>query len=195
LVSQEYHHSRAATAEVYFKFSSCFFRSERVGCLDSRRSRGAYCVFLGSNLISWSSRKQPTVSRSSIEAEYKSVANTATELLWIQSLLRDLGLQLHYPPKLWCDNIGATYLSINPVRTKHVAIDFHFVRELVAAKSLEILFIPSFDQLADVLTRPLVSKRFHLLSSELNVRSPPLNLREGIKAQHTTNVSQLLKES
>jgi hypothetical protein len=167
------------------------------GCPDGRCSTGVYCVFLGSNLISWSSRKQPTVSRSSTEVEYKSVVNTGAELLWIQSLLRDLVLQLHYPPKLWYDNIGATYLSVNPIfhaRTKHVKIDFHFVQE-VAAKLLKILFIQTSDQLADVLTKPLVSKRFHLLSSKLNVCLPPLNLREGIKAHNKSNVYQQLKES
>jgi len=136
------------------------------------------------------------VSRSATEAKYKSIANTAAKLLWIQSLLRDLRLKLYSPPKLWCDNIGATYLLVNPVfhaRIKHVEIDFHFDRESVAAKSLEILFIPSSDQLADVLTKPLVSKRFHLLCFKLNVRSPPLNLQEGINAQQTSSMSNLLK--
>jgi hypothetical protein len=166
------------------------------GCLDDHRSTDAYCVFLGSNLISWSSRKQPTVSRSSTEAEYKSVANMATKLIWICSLLQELGIPLSTPPKLWCDNIGATYLSINPIfhsHTKHVAIDFHFVRELVASKDLEILFVPSADQLANVLTKPLVSKRFHHLSYKLNIRSLPLNLREGINTQHTPSGSQTIK--
>jgi len=123
------------------------------------------------------------------------VANTAAELLWIQTLLWDLGIKLPSPPKLWCYNIGATYLSVNPVfhaRAKHVEIDFHYVRELVAAKSLEILFIPSFNHLADVLTKPLVSKRFHLLCFNFNVRSPPLNLREGINAHKTSTISNLL---
>jgi hypothetical protein len=76
-----------------------------------------------------------------------------------------------------------------------VEIDFPFVQELVAAKSLEILFILSSDQLADVPTKPLVSKRFHLLSSKLNVCSPPLNLREGINTHYNSEVNQQLKES
>lgn len=102
-------------------------------------STGAYCVFLGANLISWSSRKKPTVSRSNTEPKYKAVANTATKLLWVQVLLCDLGITSTSTPTLWCDNIGATYLSVNPVFhgcMKHVEIDFHFVRDRVANKSL-----------------------------------------------------------
>jgi hypothetical protein len=116
------------------------------GCLDGRRSATAYCVFLGLNLISLSSKKQPAISRSSAEAEYKVVANTNVGLLWIQAFLNELSISLSSPPKLWCDNIGLTYMSVNPIfhaHTKHVEIDFHFVRDCVADKSLEILFIPS----------------------------------------------------
>ena len=119
---------------------------------------GGYAVFFGHNLFAWSARKQATVSRSSTEAEYKAVANATAELIWVQSLLRELGVSQAQPPVLWCDNIGATYLSSNPIfhaRTNHIEVDYHFVRERVAQKLLHIKFISSKDQLADIFTKPL----------------------------------------
>ena len=113
--------------------------------------------FLGSNLISWSSRKQATVSRSSTEYEYKALANGTIERIWIQSLLGELGMFQPRSPVLWCDNLVATYLSANPVfraRTKHIEVDFHFVWERVARKVLDIRIISSQDQVADGFTRP-----------------------------------------
>jgi histone deacetylase 1/2 len=112
-------------------------------------------VYYGPNLISWSAKKQATVSRSSTEAEYKPVANATAEIIWTQSLLRELGVRISQTPCLWCDNMGATYLSANPVfhaRAKHIDIDFHFVRERVMKKQLEIRFIRSKDQIADGFT-------------------------------------------
>jgi hypothetical protein len=120
-------------------------------------------MFFGSNLIAWSARKQATISRSSTEAEYKAVGDATTEIIWVQSLLQELGISQPQPPILWCDNIGATYLSANPVfhaQTKQIEVDYHFVWERVSQKRLLIKFISSKDQLADIFTKCLPLQQF-----------------------------------
>jgi hypothetical protein len=112
------------------------------------------------------------VSRSSTKVEYKALANATTELIWVEALLRELGVKLQKKPCLWCDNLGATYLSVNPVfhaRTRHIEIDFHFVRERVAANLLDIKFISSKDQVADGFTKALPVKQLDEFKCNLNL--------------------------
>ncbi|CAA6674570.1 unnamed protein product [Spirodela intermedia] len=139
--------------------------------------------FFGTNLVSWSSKKQPTVARSSTAAEYRAVADTIAELLWIRSLLTELRIPSTSPTTLWCDNVGATYLTANPIfhaRTKHVEFDYHFVPQQVLSKHLRVCIISSTDQHANLLTKALPKARFKLLFNKLNLVSRQ-SLRELLK--------------
>ena len=111
-----------------------YLDADWAGCSDTRRSTSGYSIFLSNNLVSWSAKKQPTVSRSSCESEYHALALTVAEVLWLTHLLRDLRVTLTHWPLLLCDNKSAIFLSSNPVshkHTKHIVLNYHFVRELV----------------------------------------------------------------
>jgi Reverse transcriptase (RNA-dependent DNA polymerase) len=145
-----------------------------------RKSTTGFCTFVGGNLVTWKSKKQNVVARSSAEAEYRAMASTASELTWIKQVLADLNIKVEEPMKMFCDNQSARHIATNPVfheRTKHIEVDCHFVREKIQSKEIETPFVKSEDQLADILTKGLNVKAFENISCKLglyNLYNPSL---------------------
>lgn len=133
-------------------------------------------MFLGDNLLSWSSKRQHTVSRSSAEAEYRAVANDVVEATWLRQLLIELRHPHHHVTLVYYDSIRFVYLSTNPVqhqRTKHVEIDLYFVQERVSLVQTRVLHVPTTSQYVDVFTKGLPTSVFQEFRSSLNVRRAP----------------------
>ncbi|KAI3743385.1 hypothetical protein L1987_61093 [Smallanthus sonchifolius] len=144
-----------------------------LGCPLSRHSRTGYLLLLGGAPISWKSKKQSVVSRSSAEAEYRAMATTVSEILWVRWLLMELGESQHGGTTLFCDNEAARHIANNPVfheRTKHVEMDCYFVRERVESKEVEPRYIETKLQIADLLTKPLGTKRLQELLVKLGMK-------------------------
>ncbi|GJW35366.1 hypothetical protein Tco_0058286 [Tanacetum coccineum] len=132
------------------------------GCQDSRRSTSGSAQFLGDRLVSWSSKKQRSTAISTTEAEYIAMSGCCAQILWMRSQLKDYGFDFNKIP-LYCDNKSAIALCCNNVqhsRSKHIDIRHHFIREQVENRVVELYFVETNYQLADILTKALPRERF-----------------------------------
>ena len=127
------------------------------------RSTFGYCTFVGGNLVTWRSKKQNVVARFSAEVEYRAMAHTASEMLWVCSLLRDQGIDVPTPMQMFYDNQAAIFIANNLVfheRTKHIEVDCHFIRDLLIRQQIVTPYVRSDDQLGDILMKLLARASF-----------------------------------
>ncbi|KAL8107165.1 hypothetical protein AgCh_023827 [Apium graveolens] len=155
-------------------------------CVDSRKSVTGYILLLGSSSVTWKSKKQTTISRSSSEAEYRAMTSATSEVTWLVRLLADFGVHNLKPVTLHCDNQPAIHIAKNPVfheHTKHIEINCHFTRDKVLEGLIQLTYLPTTSQLADLLTKSLPAPQFQLLLSKLgfhDLHSGHPNLRGGV---------------
>jgi transposase InsO family protein len=142
---------------------------------NNRHSTTGFCVFLGESLISWRCKKQQKVSLSSTEAEYRAMATTTMEVVWLRRLLADMGAEATKASQMCCDNKSAIYIASNRTfheRTKHIEMDCHYVREEYLHGIIDLPYVTSEYQLADFFTKPLAAPRFHFLLDKLSLIVP-----------------------
>ncbi|RVX10421.1 Retrovirus-related Pol polyprotein from transposon TNT 1-94 [Vitis vinifera] len=162
---------------LYFKKTSSrevevFTDADWAGSLTDRRSTTGYCSYVWGNLVTWRRKKQSVVARSSAEAEFRAMAHGICEGMWLQRILKELGIISNSTMTVLCDNKATISIAKNPVqhnRTKHVEIDRHFIKEKLEGGTIRLMYIPSSRQTADILTKALPKATYENMKSKLGM--------------------------
>ncbi|RVW67455.1 Retrovirus-related Pol polyprotein from transposon RE1 [Vitis vinifera] len=168
---------RARGRGLYFKKTSSrevevFTDADWAGSLTDRRSTTGYCSYVWGNLVTWRSKKQSVVARSSAEAEFRAMAHGICEGMWLQRILKELGIISNSTMTVLCDNKATISIAKNPVqhdRTKHVEIDRHFIKEKLEGGTIRLMYIHSSRQTADILTKALPKTTYENMKSKLGM--------------------------
>ena len=150
-----------------------FTDSDWAGDSIDRKSTSGYSLSLGSGPICWSSKKQAAIALSSAEAEYRGVVNITIQALWLQHFLTELGVQFRQPIVILCDNHSTLKFCRDPVqrqRTKHIEIQMHYIRDLIHDRVIDLQFLPSAEQTADIFTKTFTEQKFRSLRDRLGVK-------------------------
>jgi hypothetical protein len=160
--------------DVQFLKLEAFCDASHASDLDDGKSNSGFVFLLGGSPISWSSKKQTIPASSTTESEYMALHLASAEALWIRNMLRELGYEQNNPIKFFCDNRGAISLSKNPAlhtRAKHIDLKYHVVRSRLERKKIEVEFVSTSEQLADIFTKAIPAPQFKNLRNRLNIRN------------------------
>ena len=154
------------------------------GSVTDHRSTSRFMFSFGSAAVAWSSKKKPTVALSSTEAEYRGAAVAACEVAWLYKLLGDFGLQVNRKVVIYCDNLNNIQLAHNPVfhaRTKHIEVHYHFIRERVLSGDIDLMYVNTEEQVADIFTKALGAEKLQRFRAMLGVQELELSSKGSVE--------------